>query len=109
PPAPPRAQPPRPPPPKTATPAKPPPIPPRPAPTGVVPAIASPSPNERNRLHGGKFARRRTQGVGVDHGSMRAPADHCTHDRERRGQCQPEFAHCDLPFQDTPRWAASTA
>ena len=93
---------------ETAMPAIAAPIPARPAPSGLVPAIAPPSPNELNGLHGSKFIRCRPQGDRVNHGSMRASADHCTHDRERRGQCQAEFAHCIFPLR-LFRWVGSTA
>jgi hypothetical protein len=78
---------------QAATPAKAALIPTRSTPTGVVPAKLPPSPKELNRVHGSKFIRCRPQGDGGNHSSMRAPADHCTHDRERGGQCQTDFAH----------------
>ena len=78
---------------QAATPAKAALIPTRSAPTSIVPAKSPPSPTELNQLYGSKFICCRLQGVGVDHGGMRAPADHYTHDRERRGQSQAELAH----------------
>jgi hypothetical protein len=50
-------------------------------------------PGELHRFHGGKLIRCRAQADGRNHGGMRASADHCTHDRERRGQCQTDFVH----------------
>jgi|SRR5215470_2662162 len=78
---------------QAATPTKAALIPTRSAPTGVVPAKLPPSPKELSRLHGSKFIRCRPQGDGSNHGGMRTPADHCTHDRERGGQCQTDSSH----------------
>lgn len=82
---------------RAATPAKAALIPTRSAPTDVVPAITPTLPKELYRLHGSKFICCRPQGDGSNHGGMRGAADHCTHDRERGGQCQTDFAHWPLP------------
>ena len=93
---------------QSATPAKAALIPTRSAPTGIVPAKSPPAPSELYQFYSSKFIRCHPQGIGVHYGGLRAPADHCSRDRKRRGQCQAELAH-DLLLVEIFRWARSTA